>query len=543
MKYFFITAGVVLSSLAIFSVQLGLDNDSGLGPKRVALLIAGIVGLIMGGAIHFFGNSATVASQKFNAFVESKFSRSFRILAVSVLSGVIVISSYFWFVQLDERIAGSDFEYYMEMAKSFKDGNLHLELAPPPELLALENPYDYFLRREKGVDNFPWDLSLYNGRFYIYWGPAPAALAALLSRNILNQIGDFHLALAAACGLFIYQILIIATYWNRELKHAPAWLLGILLVTVGLITPVPIMLDGAKVYDAAIFSCQLFLIGGCFWAYSAFLDEEPPVWKLTLASAHWALSVGSRVIILPGVAICAGLTLLFLYRYYKGKSIRISLPAFLSVATPLLLGGGILAWYNWARFGSIVEFGLTYQLANIDYTNFTNVFNASRIPLNAELYLAHPLSISSRFPFIAPIEYVNSNERLAGLIFIASYIFILIFPIIRFVKNSFPFADTRSKTPEGRNFAGSWLSFSLLGASLVEICIIFSYYYPAMRFVEDFMPALATLTTIQVGTQYDSLQNKVIFRRLFITLVSILLEFPSLPTSCWQCRTKESDLR
>lgn len=524
MKYFFITAGAALSSLAIFSVQLGLDNDSGWGPKRVALLLAGITGLVIGGAIHFFGNTAASAAQKFNAFIEARSNRTSRVIAASFVSCAVVISAYFWFIELDERIVGSDFEYYVEMAKSFKNGDLHLELAPPPELLALENPYDYFLRRDKGVDNFPWDLSLYKDKFYIYWGPTPAAIASLLSRNLLNRIGDYHLALAAACALFMYQILIIATYWNRELKHTPAWLLGILLVTVGLITPVSIMLDGAKVYDAAIFSCQLFLIGGCFWAYSAFLDESPTGWKLALAAAHWALSVGSRVIVLPGVAICAGLTLVFVYRYYKGKNIRMFAPAFLGVAIPLLIGGGMLAWYNWARFDSIFEFGLTYQLANIDYTNFTNVFNISRLPLNAGLYLAHPLSVSSRFPFIARIEYVNSNERLAGLIFIAPYVFLLAFPLMRWVGGVL---DNNSRASE-QSFAGSWLSISLLGASLSSIAIIFSYYYPAMRFVEDFMPALAIFIAVQTGSQYDSLQNQVLPRRLFVGLVFLLAVAPIL---------------
>ncbi len=518
MKYFFITAGAVLSSLAVFSVQLGLDNDSGWGPKRVALLIGGILSLVLGITIHFFGSAVANATQKFNKYIETRFSRFFRILTASLASGVIVITAYFWFIQLNERIVGSDYEYYIELAKSFKNGYLHLKLAPPPELLALENPYDYFIRREKGVDNFPWDLSLYNGRFYIYWGPTPAALASLLSRNLLNRIGDFHLALAAASGLFIYQILLIATYWKRELKRAPAWLLGILLLTVGLITPVPIMLDGAKVYDAAIISCQLFLIGGCFWAYSAFLDDSPSVWKLALAAAHWALSVGSRVIVLPGVAICAALTLVFVYRSYKGKKIRMLTPAFLGLAIPLLIGGCTLAWYNWARFGSIFEFGLTYQLANIDYTNFTNVFNTSRFPLNTGLYLAHPLSISSRFPFISRVEYVNSNERLAGLIFIAPYIFLLAFPIMQWVGDVFV-SNSGTST---QSFASSWLSKSLPGASLASIAIIFSYYYPAMRFVEDFMPSLAIFIAVQTGSQYDSLQNKVIPRRLFVSLVFLL---------------------
>jgi len=131
LKYFFISAGVVLSSLAVFSVQLGLDNDSGWGPKRTALLVAGIFCLIIGSAIHFLGNAAANAAEKINAVIEARFSRTFRIIAVSLVSSAIVISAYFWFIELEERIVASDYEYYVEMAKSFKNGHLHLELAPP----------------------------------------------------------------------------------------------------------------------------------------------------------------------------------------------------------------------------------------------------------------------------------------------------------------------------------------------------------------------------------------------------------------------------
>jgi hypothetical protein len=233
------------------------------------------------------------------------------------------------------------------------------------------------------------------------------------------------------------------------------------------------------------------------------------------------------------VAICAGLTLVFVYKKFKGQNIRKFAPAFLGVAIPLLIGGGTLAWYNWARFGSIFEFGLTYQLANIDYTNFTNVFNTSRFPLNTGLYLAHPLSVSSRFPFIARIEYVNSNERFAGLIFIAPFIFLSAFPIMRWIGSVL---TGKSPAPM-QSFAGWWLSLSLLGTSLASISIIFSYYFPAMRFMEDFMPALAVFITIQAGSQYDALQGSITVRRMFVgatlilafitILANVLLAIPS----------------
>ena len=39
---------------------------------------------------------------------------------------------------------------------------------------------------------------------------------------------------------------------------------------------------------------------------------------------------------------------------------------------PIAICGIGLAWYNWARFGSVFEFGLRYQLTSTDYLNSGN---------------------------------------------------------------------------------------------------------------------------------------------------------------------------
>ena len=93
------------------------------------------------------------------------------------------------------------------------------------------------------------------------------------------------------------------------------------------------------------------------------------------------------------------------------------------------MGVGLgLAVYNFARFENILEFGLTYQLANIDYTNFQNVFSPSRVRQNLYVYFLYPVRLLSRFPFIHRMEYLNSNDRMAGLLFVAPF-FILALPL------------------------------------------------------------------------------------------------------------------
>src|ERR1700722_18001157 len=65
--------------------------------------------------------------------------------------------------------------YYAQLTDSFLHGQLSLRTLPPPKLLALPDPYD-------PVANGPYrlhDAILFDGKYYLYWGPAPALIAAL----------------------------------------------------------------------------------------------------------------------------------------------------------------------------------------------------------------------------------------------------------------------------------------------------------------------------------------------------------------------------
>lgn len=205
------------------------------------------------------------------------------------------------------------------------------------------------------------------------------------------------------------------------------------------------------------------------------------------------------------------------------------LPAMAVVSFPLIIAGLGLGWYNWARFDSIFEFGLTYQLANADYTNFQNIFSTSRISQNVNLYFTHPIKILPRFPYLTRIEYVNSNDRLAGLVYISPYFFLLIFPLLQLTRNLFSLKKIFSSDAQN-NVPDHWLFHALLGSGLISLLIILSYYFVAMRFMEDFMPALMTAITIQIGREYDALREKNI-RRIILTFIVVLLAGITLTAS------------
>jgi len=70
-----------------------------------------------------------------------------------------------------------------------------------------------------------------------------------------------------------------------------------------------------------------------------------------------------------------------------------------------------------------------------------------------------------------------------------------------------------------------WLVTVFAGSSLLSLVIILSYYFIAMRFTEDFMPALLLLSTICLGQGYRLMGGDGNLRKGYIFLVTLLAVF------------------
>src|SRR5262245_9206169 len=62
--------------------------------------------------------------------------------------------------------------YYGTLGEGFLSGHTYLSVPVPPEVIALAEPYN---PRDRKVP-FLWDASLYQGHYYLYFGPTPALL-------------------------------------------------------------------------------------------------------------------------------------------------------------------------------------------------------------------------------------------------------------------------------------------------------------------------------------------------------------------------------
>ncbi len=502
MKYIFLIFGGMITLMAIFANQLGIDNDTGWGGGRTLLLKVGLVIFLFGLMLLIF----RAQLQKLQIKVRDLLHSANRDVAIGIVFAFIAVLTAFGYNWLLRDKSDSDkiYNYYSELAKGFRSGNLYLPETPSPALLAMENPYDTALRKQMDIEDFPWDVTLYKGRFYIYWGPTPAFLLLPFSDDFLANIEDFHLTLVFAFGLFLYSAVTVTTLWKR-LKSAPVWMLAILLLVLGFSVPMTTMLGRGEVYEAAIFACQFFFIGGCYWASMSLMDASPIPWKFALAALHWAFAIGARVTILPAVAIAALIMCLPMLFTTQAR-----LKPLIAAVLPLLAGGAALAWYNWARFGSIFEFGIRYQLANVDYTQFKGSFGLQYIAENLRVYFLHPVNFQSRYPFLSMVEYTASNDRLSGLLYIAPFIVLIFLPLYRLVF----------RMKENTHYNKVLVMYT--GAAMVSAIFIFTFYFITLRYTLDFLPSTLIAIAVSLGLEYEAWKEKRFITSGISSLVSAL---------------------
>jgi hypothetical protein len=116
---------------------------------------------------------------------------------------------------------GQTSEYYPLLTDAFLAGQTSLLIEPPAELLALPNPYDPIANAQLRLH----DVSLYQGKYYLYFGPVPA-LTLFLPFRVLTGI---HLPSRAAVAIFCAAgfaccCALFFLVARREKWNCPTWL-------------------------------------------------------------------------------------------------------------------------------------------------------------------------------------------------------------------------------------------------------------------------------------------------------------------------------
>jgi hypothetical protein len=491
---FLLISGLILG-MTIFAKELGLDPNPGWGKGRIALLIAG---LLVAGLPWIAASRSAVPLARTDLFT------------LPVLLGVVAV--YFWFVTVSYN---STSQYYSLLAGSFREGELALPLKPDPALLALPNPYDPVARQGIKV---PMDLSLYDGKFYLYWGPAPSFLLAIAQPALPGKLREVDLLFLFMCGIFLSQYLLIMHVWQRFFPAIPKWMLLLSIGFAGFANPALWLLAQPKIYEAAIAGAQFFFIGGFASAVLALSRQTISRWGLVLAGTLWALAVGTRSIALFSVLFMTLMVVYLLFRVY-GRSFFRFLVEVLPLGLPLAIGAVGFGWYNWARFGSLQETGFTYQLAAHHLQkHMSELFLPGYSFQNLYNYLLNPFTVRQSFPFLYPVRGVTQEilpwhilpdlytaQAITGILCAVPFTAFAAVPIIALLNQAFRKNRIKDSNEDFHPLSLNWLTTSLLGSFAFPFLSLLAFFWAAMRYAEDFMPALILLSILGFWQGYQSL--------------------------------------
>lgn len=206
------------------------------------------------------------------------------------------------------------------------------------------------------------------------------------------------------------------------------------------------------------------------------------------------------------------------------------------LGAPLLLGAAAFGWYNWARFGSISETGFTYALAGPYLQKHLNeLFSPVYTFQNLYNYLLNPYTIERAFPFLFAIRgrlaeilawpalpKIYSAQALSGLLWAAPFTVFAAVPASILLKQLFRKRQANRSNEQPEAVSLGWVMTSLIGsASLAFICLL-AFFWAAMRYAEDFMPALTLLSIIGFWQGYRSLARDPKKGRMFAMFGTVL---------------------
>jgi len=403
----------------------------------------------------------------------------------------LVFLFYLWTATSSNRpfhLRDTSHEFYNQLTDSLMQGHVYLAAKPSPQLLALPDPYDPAANERFRLH----DASLYRGRYYLYFGVAPALVLYVPWRVLTGQrVSDDIAVTLFSMGGYVFSCLLLFLLLKASKARVPWFLQLAAVCALGLGQMAPIVLRRPRVYEVAVSAAYCFLLGGLYFLARRVALPNARRWLPSLAAVFLGLAAASR----PHCSMVA-LLVAILYGFYliriRGLSRRLRLVEFARLALPLATAGVLIGWYNYARFDDPLQFGIRYQVGALNYMkNGPPLATRLRYIFDSIYYLLLcPPNFMARFPFfelsgaaqplgdpdLLPTDYFQ--EPVAGAL--------LISPLF-FAGFALPFLVWKRKRLDAEVRA-ILAGLVICGCAMVAaVCTIPS---ASARFGLDFVPAL-----------------------------------------------------
>ncbi len=447
-----------------------------------------------------------------------------------VLIGILaVIVANLWFVSFGLWTHWPmQTDYYDQLASAFAHGSVALEKKVDPAVLALANPYNPGKRANVDI---PIDFSLYNGKYYLYFGPVPALSIVVFKLLGAGVIGDQALTFLFATGIAIAQALLLIKLRQLFFPTVPDWLVAVCAIFAALICPFSWVLTEARVYEAAETAAQFFFLLGCYFLLDALAKKPSARLGLLLGAVAWMLSIGSRISqAVPIGLLMLILTAALLWIHFRSGSLIRGVKRIILMGLPFIVGFALIGWYNWVRFGSPLNTGFTYEITRTNFQlHSDDIFSSVYILPNFYNYFMARPDISGQFPYLQPVRG-RGEDRFAFVkvpliyytrpvtAFQISVPFVLlaalsVIPLLPFARRFGAANGQTSDTSLLRwTIAGLWIAF------LAGLAVLVSYFWVVTRFLVDCSAALVLLSVIGFWLSYQALERRPSVRRAYAAL-------------------------
>ncbi len=397
----------------------------------------------------------------------------------------VVVWFFHWTVTANSGFEDwADMDYFKLMVRGWQKGQLNLDKEPSPELLALADPYDPAQNERYKLG----DATLYKGKYYIYFGPAPALTLMLPYAVVTGQ----QMTMGAATFWFVTAGFLTASFLFLAIRRryftasrmvmAP---LGVLALGFG--THLLALAQRPMIWELPISAAIAFTLFGVAACYRA-IHGHRPLLAMAAAGLFLGLAIGSRPICL----VASGLLLVpVLYAWRAQVPGRSWWRMGLAAAVPLGLCGLALMAHNYARFDNPLEWGQHYQLSGA-YEGKLVHFSLRFLLHNFSVYFFQLLGWSGEFPFalargieISHIPDYFGTEEVAGLA--------VTFPFFWFVL-ALPLAWYRRDGVTARQLTATMVTAA--GYTLPVMALVMCYFSTTTRYQTDFAVGFGLLALI-----------------------------------------------
>lgn len=374
---------------------------------------------------------------------------------------------------------------------------------------------------ETGVEDFV----LMRGNAYLYSGPVPALLRLPFELLFHRGIPTGLMIVLFCAGVNVFFVLTLDLLAAGEPFRSGSRMKTIFTAVMMLNGVSLFMVLIPSFHHEAIASGMFFLTASLYFFFRTKQSRYcPTTGTAVLLGLSMALSMGSRLsyalsLGLLGVVLTAGT-----YRTWRSEGNTEPISRYVIVLAITGVSAGLLLAYNYARYGSPFETGMTYQMSNIfaDYYRQYACFRYDHIPHNLWSYFFRIPRVIMDFPFIAlpaftwtidsiqfiPHHQLYRNELSVSMFSFMPILLLMFCPVV-----------SRLRGTGEREMGDYWILFGVFSLQILTVSLVPS---TTIRYYYDFIP-VATLMAYLGGLQVSRFGSGASAAIVCLAVASIIL--------------------